>query len=452
MMPRALRLRLLLAGSVSILLALVIAAVGLTAIFKHHVARRIDAELMVYLNQLGAGLDRQSPATLTLAKPPSDPRFDAPLSGLYWQVRSESDGEVLRSRSLWDFELELPKEGATEATIHHHSIKGPKGELLYLLQRRVALPPRLGGGTAVTAVAIETAEVDLAVQDFAGALVPLLSLTALVLLAANWIQVGIGLKPLSTVRRDLSAIKSGTRTRLGNNFPPEIQPLAHEVDALLDARDVELARAKTRAADLAHGLRTPLQVLTTEVEALVKAGQPEIAFQIATVTKGMQQTIEREIAKARLAAKSKDAATCNVLTVVNEIVRVVERTPIGQTLDWIVTVPDDMTAPIDRDDLAECLGNLIENAARHARSGIAVSGRSTAEHIEISIRDDGPGIPETMIPRVLERGGRLDERGSGAGLGLAIAQETLAHWNGTLTLENTGPGLAVLVRLPKSSR
>lgn len=448
MMPNSLRLRLLIAGVVSILLALAIAAFGLTAIFERHVERRIDAELTVYLNQLVAGLEPSTSGELSVPDPPNDPRFEAPLSGLYWQIRREPGGPTLRSRSLWDSELDLPRQGEAEATIHHHNVTGPEGEKLYLLQRRVTLPTRLGGGTAAAAVAVDTAEVDAAVREFAGALIPLLAVTAALLLAASWLQVGIGLKPLSAVRRELAAIKSGERKRLGDGFPPEIQPLAQEVDSLLDAREEELARAKTRAADLAHGLRTPLQVLNSEVERLVKGGHAEVALQLGTVTKSMQQTVEREIAKARLASRSRKAAQCDIATVVAQVVRVIERSPDGERLEWTVSVPEDIIAQIDRDDMAEVLGNLIENASRHARTGVAISASIDHGTVVVVIRDDGAGIPDALKSEALRRGGRLDERGSGAGLGLAIANETVSVWGGTLDLENEEPGLAAVVRLP----
>jgi signal transduction histidine kinase len=445
---RSLRLRLLLAGAISTAIALTLAGYGLTVLFERHVERRIDAELAVHLNQLTAHLEPSAAGRLTLSAPPADPRFDVPLSGLYWQIVHEQNGTVLRSRSLWDSELALPAEAEVDDAIHHHRIAGPDKAQLYLLQRRVELPARMGGGTARIAVAWDAAEVGTAVREFAIDLTPLLTILGALLLAAAWVQVTVGLRPLSAMRAQLAAVRSGKSRRLGAEFPDEVRPLAQEIDALIDARDAELARAKTRAGDLAHGLRTPLQVLQSEIERLAKDGQETVALNLSTVTRTMQHTIERELARVRLAAPHRDS-TAKVAAAVEPVVRVVQRTPEGQRLDWIVDVPADLVAPIDHDDLSEAVGNLIENAARHARHTVTVTGHGDGTAVTLVIADDGPGIPEDQRQEALRRGGRLDERGSGAGLGLAIVSEIIESWGGTLTLANADPGLTATLEFTK---
>lgn len=444
----SLRLRLLLAGAASTLLALALAAWGLTLLFERHVERRIDAELSVHLNQITAHLERDPTGKLALTTPPADPRFDVPLSGLYWQIVRETDGTVLRSRSLWDVELALPPEPEVDDAIRHHRIAGPGHTELYLLQRRIELPERMGGGTARIAVALDSAEISKATREFAADLTPLLAIIATLLLAAAWLWVTIGLRPLAAVRTRLAEVRSGRRTRMGTGFPDEVRPLAHEIDALIDARDAELARAKTRAGDLAHGLRTPLQVLETEVERLAAEGQTTAALSLSTVIRTMQRTVERELTRARLSAPYR-AASADLGRAIAEVVRVVQRTPDGERLDWIVEVPAGLDAAIDRDDLSEAVGNLIENAARHARHAVTITGRRDGTRVILAVTDDGPGIPAGRTDEALRRGGRLDERGSGAGLGLAIVTDILDSWGGSLTLADAGPGLTATVGLPE---
>jgi signal transduction histidine kinase len=442
----SLRLRLLLAGVVSTIVALAIAAYGLTVLFERHVERRIDAELIVHLNQLTAHLEPSQNGQITLSTPPADPRFEVPLSGLYWQIVHEQNGTVLRSRSLWDADLALPAEAAVDDQIHHHRIPGPGNTELYLLQRRVELPARIGGGTARIAVAWNAAEISKAVREFAIDLTPLLALIGVLLTAAAWVQVTIGLRPLSTVRTRLADIRSGKTSSLGSSFPDEVRPLAQEIDGLIAARDAELARAKTRAGDLAHGIRTPLQVLQSEIEKLAKEGQTTLALNLSTVTRAMQRTVERELARVRLASPHRNSEA-NVAAAIEQVIRVVQRTPHGERLDWIVDVPADLTAPIDPDDLSEAAGNLIENAARHARHAITISAQRSGASAILSISDDGPGIPEDRLAEALRRGGRLDERGSGAGLGLAIVTDIAESWGGTLALTNANPGLTATLSL-----
>src|SRR5262245_21442404 len=445
----SLRLRLLLAGAVSTVLALLLAAYVLTVLFERHVERRIDQELGLYLGQVIGEIERSPSGAIALARPPADPRFDKPLSGLYWQVIQEPAGKVLRSRSLWDFELQLPPEPTIDDAVHHHRVAGPAKTRLYLLQRRIELPPRLGGGTARIAVALDTAEVTAAVGEFATDLMPLLAIIGALLIAAAWFQVSVGLHPLAAVRSRLAAINSGDSRRLGSKFPTEVRPMAQEIDQLLDARDQELARAKARAADLAHGLRTPLQVIHAEIERLRAAGQGAFASNLQTATDAMQRNVERELARVRRADPLKETSA-NVSSAIDQVLRVIQRTPDGLRLDWLVDVPKDMSARIDRHDLSEAVGNLLENAARHARHAVSINCGAEGSFVAFSVTDDGAGIPEDRREEALARGGRLDERGPGSGLGLAIVTEIVESWGGTLTLAGADPGLRATIRLPGS--
>ena len=379
----SLRVRLLVAAAISIILALALAAAGLAWLFERHVERWIDSGLEVELNQLVGGLRRSPTGQIEIGKMPSDPRFEQPLSGLYWQVAIEPSGPVLRSRSLWDFQLALPDAKVDDA-LHQSRLPGPGGSTLYVLQRHVELPETLGGGTAKAAVALNAGELRAAVWRFTGALTPFLILVGALLVAAAWIQVSIGLRPLSAMRNTLIAIRTGERRRLGSGYPDEVQPLAREIDSLLDARDAQLEKARARAADLAHGLKTPLQVLSGEAERLRTRGAVDIAGDIESIAEDMQRHIERHLTRTRLAPPSEDVST-NLRDIAERVARVVERTPAGARLTWSNTVPADLTARIDPDDLAEALGNLIENATRHARSKVMISGASERDMAALTI-------------------------------------------------------------------
>jgi signal transduction histidine kinase len=445
----SLRLRLLLAGALSILVALSLAAVGLTLLFKQHVERRVDAELTVYLNQLAANLALSPSGELSVDPAPADPRFDEPLSGLYWQITVEPNGKSLRSRSLWDSVLTLPQEAMVDDVSHRHMIAGPGGSELYLLQRRIQLPPRLGGKTTRIAVAWNAEEVKKSVADFRSALLPFLALIGLLLIAASWAQVSIGLRPLTAVRQKLAAIRSGKARRLETGFPNEVLPLAEEIDALLDKQENAVEKARGRAADLAHGFKTPLQVLNGEIERLRNKGEKEIAADISSIAETMRRHVDRELARARLSYAAKDA-TANVKSVVDRIVRVMERTPNGRRLLWTVDVPADLGARIDTDDLAEALGNVVENAARHAKKLVSICGSHDGQDAVVTVSDDGPGIAAERVSDVLPRGARLDTSGSGAGLGLAIVTDIVDAWNGRLSFDNGSPGLIVTIRLSRA--
>lgn len=454
----SIRLRLTLAAGLSVLLAIGLAAAALTVLFERHVERRVTAELTVHLDQLVAGLARDAEGRLTLTQAPADPRFTRPLSGLYWQITETSDdGTVdrLRSRSLWDALLDLPADALADGAVHQHRVAGPADATLLAVERRVRLPSRLGGGTVRAVVAVDRAEVTAATRGFQADLAPYVASLAGLLIAASWLQIVIGLRPLSRVSARLAAIRSGAASRLGAAFPSEVQPLAAEVDQLLEAREAQLARARARAGDLAHGLKTPLQVLSADVDRLRDAGARDIADQLAAVADSMRAIVDRELARARLAADGPHHASTPLAPALQRVIAVVQRTPTGAPLRWEVDVPAACQARIDPTDLTEAIGNLLDNAGRHARSRVRVSADDRDGRLRLGIADDGPGLSRAERQRVLERG--VSGSADGAGLGLAIARDIAEAWGGALSLEDgltwadgasAGHGLAAVLTLP----
>lgn len=443
----SLRLRLLLAGAVSVIAALVLSALGLTLLFERHVERRVEAELAVHLGQIVAGLDHSSDGTLGVSRPPADPRFIEPLSGLYWQV--EAAQEVLRSRSLWDHVLAVPADELPSGVVHHHRIGGPSGTELIALERTVTLPARLGGGVIRAVVAIDSSDIAAATRAFALDLLPYVAVIATFLIAAAYAQVSVGLRPLGAVRNRIAAIRGGKAQRLGDAFPDEILPLTTEVDALLAAREAQIASARARAGDLAHGFKTPLQVLFGDVERLREKGETGLAMQIEEVARTMQRHVEHELARTRIAAAGPQARA-RIADVLESIVAVVVRTPAGSRLGWSITGAEKSVGRIDPDDLAEAVGNLVENAARHARTKVSIVVQAKDQLTTITVADDGPGIPPELLDDVRARGGRLDRSGSGAGLGLAIASEIAEAWGGYLQLRTAPNGFEAELAVPSA--
>lgn len=447
MRRNSIRLRLFAAGGAAVLVSLALAALGLVILFERHVQRLAFVELSADLDQIAANLERGSDGGLAMPTPPSDPRYEQPLSGLYWQV--EAGGQVLVSRSLWDGTIRLsaaPPDGRP----HEHLLTGPQGETLLVLERRLSAPQRFGEGGARVVVAVDRAQLRDATRGFVRDLFPYLALLAVTLISAGAVQVVVGLRPLAAVGARVAAVRSGAARRLGDDFPDEVRPLAAEVDALLAAREAEIARARDRAGDLAHGLKTPLQALLGEADRLRARGAVAEAAGIEEVSTAMRRHVDRELARARMASAGRAAAS-DPGQVVPRIVAVLRRTRDGDRIAWELDAPPGLAARIDADDLTEALGALMENAARHASGAVRVSVRRADGMVAISIVDDGPGIPEPELARLTSRGARLDTDGPGAGLGLAIAREIAEATGGSLSLENARPGVAAVLRLPAAA-
>ena len=405
----SLRLRLIVAGAAAILVALGLAALGMSALFAAHVERTAITELSVELDQLLAGLGRDASGNLDLAQAPADPRFLRPFGGLYWQI--ETAGQTLRSRSLWDYKLPLPADRAGGGAPVSVTLPGPAERPVLALLRDVVLPASLGKGSARVAVAIDRADLMAADRAFVADLLPYTALLAIVLILAGWAQVTIGLGPLAAVSARVAAVRTGGSTRIGADLPSEVQPLAAEVDALLQEREQDIARARMRAGDLAHGLKTPLQALLGEAGHLQDAGNAAAAKAIEEIAATMRRHVDRELTRARLLHRG-IAPRADAAEVVGRVVRVARRVGAFAAHDWHVQVGAGLTVAADADDLTEALGALAENAGRHAESRVVISGRRDGVMIVISVNDDGPGIDPDLRQTLMARGKGLDSLGT----------------------------------------
>lgn len=451
MILRSLRLRLLLFAGVAIALALIIAGFGLTTLFDRHVERRIQGELATYLNQLSGGIEFAEDGTFSVRVPMADPRFDVAFSGLYWQVEDDENALALHSRSLWDTRIALPTDPLEVGIIHRHNLPGPSDAMLLVHERRIIFPVQNGIRSLRIAVAVDKADLTSARTAFAADLGPSLTVLGFVLFAAVWFQVQMGLKPLTSIKRGVTSVRSGITKRLPLNQPTEVQPLADEVNDLLAAQEVAVERARQRAGDLAHGLKTPLTVLQVDAGRLRDLGQNELASEIDDLIETMRHHVDRELARSRLQDKE---ALRNESTLLDEmvtrVVRTLNRTPQGSRHHWHVDVPAQLQVRIAEEDLAELLGNLLDNASKWANSHIYVEAKSASNnHVEIFIEDDGPGVPELALAQLGARGLRLDEQAPGNGLGLAITREIIEAYGGTLEFKTaTHGGLQVRISLP----
>lgn len=438
----SLRFRLLAGAAVWIALALALAGLVLSGLFRDHVARRFEAELANHLDQLAALTELGADGAPVLRQPLSDPRFRRPLSGLYWQV-GPGDAPALRSRSLWDEALALPPDEVADGDIHRHSVVGPAGRHLSVLERAVTLP----NGTAPLrmAVAQDEAELRAVVADFNRVLWLSLGALALALIAAAVVQVSVGLRPLVRLRAELAAVRAGRRKRFGGDSPREVQPLLDDLNALLDHSEEVVVRARLQAGNLAHALKTNLAVLANEAEG--EAAARRVAE--------MRRHIDHHMARARAAAaRGLPGVATPVADSAGALARVMEKLQGGGRGGGRVTVavrvPREHVFAGEREDLDEMLGNLLDNAFKWARSRVEVASRLEAGGmLAVVVEDDGPGLPADRRDAVLAPGVRLDESTPGSGLGLAVVRDVARLYGGDLRLGDSPlGGLRVELVLP----
>ncbi|MBB4101699.1 sensor histidine kinase [Allorhizobium borbori] len=444
MRSRSLRWRLLLAGAVAIFSALALSAIVLAILFDRHVERVAVSSLNARALALVAMVEPGGPAGATIRKPPADPLYDQPFSGHYWQIAL--GGEIHRSRSLWDHQFSMAADGPVPGKPRTIVLEGPRKEALVAVEHAL----RVGSGKDAVPlriiVAADRSEIAAARRAFLGDLVPYIAVLAALLLAASWAQITVGLRPLAQIGQRIAGLNSGGPSRIGQDLPTEVIPLASELDALLDARDRELERARHRAGDLAHGFKTPLQALLGDAQRLRDQGEDEISGSIEDVVAAMRRLVDRELARARIRS-NRNPGFCDPAALLRKVIAVLRKTPRGRDIDWRIEVENGLSARIDADDLTEALGALLENAMRHARDTVTARAAAQKGRVVITIEDDGTGVPDGDLLRLVERGVRLDESGEGQGIGLAIVADIVEAARGTLAFSNASPGLRAEISL-----
>ncbi|RUW83951.1 sensor histidine kinase, partial [Mesorhizobium sp. M1E.F.Ca.ET.063.01.1.1] len=291
-MGNSIRFRLWSAAAVSIIIALAIAGVGLRYLFELNVERRVVSELTVDLNELIGATSFAADGRLSVEAALADQRFASPLSGHYWQVEDLATHSLVRSRSLWDATLTLPEKVAN-GELRKEELKGPGGELTVAVVRTITD----ADGRAFRAIVAEDhRNVEVSVGEYVRDLAPALTMLAFALMGAFFIQITVGLAPLESLRVAVKKVIAQRTARLDVAAPSEVQPLADEINRLLDAQEKALARARSRATDLAHGLKTPLQVLSADIRTLRKKGETGLADEIEKSAGAIRRHVERELA------------------------------------------------------------------------------------------------------------------------------------------------------------
>ena len=270
------------------------------------------------------------------------------------------------------------------------------------------------------------------------------------LLVAGLTQARSGLSPLDRLRARLAAMREGREPRLEGDYPAEVQPLVDDLNALLDDREQRVTRALSRAGDFAHGLKTPLAVLSQEAQRAEAAGHHELAHVLEEQVTRMRRQVDYHLAHARASAVgATPGARASVRESAASLARTLQRLHAERALDIRVVVASEHGVHVQRVDLDEMLGNLLDNACKWARSQVAVASASSGTDIVITVEDDGPGLDPSQWEAVLQRGVRADQAAPGSGLGLAIASDLAEVYGGRLSLSRSpAGGVRAELRLP----
>lgn len=431
----SLRSRLLIAAAVW-LLAIALAAGYLVPQFiKSYLVDQEKQQLYIYMDELTAQTEVDSNGKLIQPRILSNPRFQQPYSGLYWTLKVTD--QELRSRSLWDTRI----TGNEKKGFH-----GPNNQSLLVISRQFYLP-EIDEPVQLSIAANQDHLLHTITKLTHGLWLMLATMVGGILLLI-WAQVSWSLWPLKKLQARLKDVREGNATELTGNYPAEIRPVVDDLNALLFHYQELLDRARNHAGNLSHALKTPIAILNNEVANLPESQQQKLS----PLLQQLQQHIDYHLGRARMAGAANIlAAKTTPSARVDAISMAMDKVYANREVILVNELDSDLAVAVEKRDLDEIIGNVIENGYKWSNSLIRVHlADETPRTLAIIVEDDGPGIPVDNFDSVLKRGVRLDETTPGTGLGLNIASELAHSYRGKLTLGKSAlGGLKVTLTLPK---
>lgn len=448
--PVSLRTRLVATLGATLAAACALAVVGLDALYRDLGlrARRDVLEAQVIALVASAELDASgalAPATL------AEPRLATPGSGLYAQIRDARGTVTWRSPSSAGSGFALAGNVRPgERNFEMLTLPGGTRALTLNLGVSWESPGRpsqrfvFSAGESLEPYFAEVGR--LRAYLVAGALA-----LALVLLGVLAAALNVAVRPLSRMQRQIGEVEEGSREQLHGPWPAELAGVTGALNALLATERSRLERYRTTLGDLAHSLKTPVAAL----KGLVEAPQPLVREVVAVQVERMQDIVEHQLRRAVVGGGSATLAAMPVGPVLAELVDALRKAYRRRAVRIDLVAEEGLAYPIDRGDLFELAGNLLDNACKYGRGHVRLAAlrvddpRWRRPGLTLVVEDDGPGIAPADRGRVLERGERADERIAGQGIGLAVVRDVTTAYGGEIALgESPLGGARVAVTLP----
>jgi two-component system sensor histidine kinase PhoQ len=446
--------RLLLASSAVLAGFLGVTGLVLDNAFRESAETALRDRLQGHVYALLAASDVDTQGMLHLPAELPDARFSQPASGLYAEVIDSLGKPLWQAKSMLGVSIP-PTPMPTIGQRRFDEISTERGVALFSLAFTVSWESAAKQQRLYTYRVLENRNsVSAQIARFRQSLWGWLGAAALLLLVVQGVILRWSLGPLRRVADDVRAIEAGLAHRLHGTYPRELRHLTDNLNGLLESAELHLKRYRDSLGNLAHSLKTPLAVLRNAIdhEQDIGALRTLAGDQISAMT----QLVEFQLHRAAAAGRTAMITPVAIQPVVENIIAALSKVYADKGVVVDLDVDQQAVFPGDAGDLTEMLGNLLDNAFKWCRQRVRIVIRMTMNQsdsiIDISVEDDGPGIPEPLKAAVLQRGVRADESAPGHGLGLAMVQDTVRLYQGEWRLgTGTLGGLQVNLRFTHRS-
>jgi two-component system sensor histidine kinase PhoQ len=468
-MPRSLRSRLLIAATVVLFVFLGLTGMVLDQAFRSSAERGESEKLLVQIYGLLAAAEA-SETGLYLPDQLQEPGFNQLGSGLYGIVCDAVGNELWRSASALDLELSDVQIRAISTAVKTGEqasgmLKTAAGADLFYFSYGILWQNSNNSTAAYVFTSLEsTRSVEAEINSFRKNLWFWLGGAVLVLITVQAFVMSWGLSPLRSLAEDLKLIESGESDYLKGKYPEEIDGVTRNLNLLLANERKQRERYKTTLADLAHSLKTPLAILKgspgtlvsngTDQDALDGAGSRddklmEIMRTIDIQVDRMDQLVSYQLQRSVVASPDLIRKSFAVKPLINNLIMAMQKVYEERELHFNLSV-EDCSFFGDERDLMEIMGNLVDNACKYGngRVEIQASNSDNGEQFLFRVDDDGPGIPQQIRDKVLQRGMRADTSEAGQGIGLAVVADIVDSYDGEIgILDSPLGGAQIQVRI-----
>lgn len=429
--------------SAGLLLSLIIAfsalwilvSINIQFLAKEYIASRLIHDAEMLLNTINFNNND----VLTIDETRIDLIYNQPFSGHYYVI--SSGDQSINSRSLWDHKLRViaVSTGQQLRTLQ----QGPEQQSLLLISGGY----KKQNNEITISIAEDLNPINKNINQFKYWFAAMALGMLLILVVLQALILRRSLKPLAKVHAELKLLQQGKLNKLNTESPSELQPLINEVNHLLGIMEQRLRRSRDALSDLAHAIKKPLTVIKqiTDKDTIPDATKTTLIKQ----TDDIYQISDHILKRARLAGHSHTGALFSFSDDLPALMKTLDMMYTNKTLLLITNVPDNVICPVDREDMLELLGNLLDNAYKWATHKLTLTVNIDSE-LHICIEDDGPGTDLKKIKELSERGVRLDEKIQGHGFGLAITADIANDYNGSVSFEQSNDlgGFKAEITLP----